>query len=411
MKINALTILFGTSLFFYSCEDKPELVSGIIKENMNLAAIPGNNFEEYVNGTWLSKNKIPADKSSYGVFDQLFDKSQKDVKDIIEEAAKQNSAFGTDQQKIGDFYASYMDMKKRNNVGVKPLSPWFNKIDKIQTYAELASFFGEANKMGFNTPFAFFVTEDMKDPTKYVVSSWQSGLGLPEREYYLNNDKSSQEILKKYTLHIEKMFLLSKVPKASEYAQTILNLEKQIASIQMTKEDTREALILYNKFEISKLKTLMPDFDWNNYFRSAGFKNLKTVIISQTEYTKKINTVIKNTSLETWKIYLKWSVVNELSKYLNEDMDKQNFEFFGKVFSGVEKQESMWKRAVEMVNENLGEIVGKVYVKKHFTPEAKQRMEDLVSNLLKAYENSINELDWMSSKTKKEALKKLKKIV
>jgi putative endopeptidase len=221
MKIKIGILLLGATMLFNSCENKPELVSGISKENMNLKVRPGNNFEEYVNGTWLKNNKIPADKSSYGVFDMLIDKSQKDVKEIIEEAAKQNAADGTDEQKIGDFFASYMDMKKRNELGIKPLKPWFDKIDKIQNYSDLAAYFGESNKTGVNSPMVFYVSEDLKDPTKYVVSSWQSGLCLPEREYYLNTDKNSIDIINKYIAHIQKMFELAKIPNAAENSKTV----------------------------------------------------------------------------------------------------------------------------------------------------------------------------------------------
>jgi putative endopeptidase len=410
MKIKYSIILISSALLYNSCNNKPELVSGIAKENMNLKLRPGDNFEEYVNGTWLRKNKIPSDKSSYGVFDMLLDQSQKDVKEIIEDAAKQNAGEGSDEQKIGDFFASYMNLKKRNELGVKPLKPFFEKIDNIRSISDLAAYFGESNKMSLNCPMVFYVSEDLKDPTKYVVSSWQSGLGLPEREYYLNTDKNSLDILDKYLEHVQKMFELAKIPNASENAKTVLNLEKQIASFHMTKEETRDASKLYNKFEVSKLNSLMPDFDWKRFISAAGYKNLKSVVISQTEFTKNMNGIIKNTSIETWKTYLKWCAIDGMATRLNETIDKQNFEFFGKVLRGTEKQEELWKRGVNSVNGSLGEIVGKVYVKKHFKPEAKERMEALVSNLLKAYENSINELDWMSAKTKKEALKKLKKI-
>lgn len=410
MKIKFACYFISSLVFLSSCEESPKLTSGIIKENMNLKVKPGDNFEEYVNGTWLVKNNIPADKSSYGVFDMLMDKSQKDVREIIEEASKKNAPMGSDEQKVGDFFASYMNMDKRNELGIKPLKPWIEKVEKIKTYEDLAAYFGESNKIGLNSPFSFYVTEDVKDPTKYVVSSWQSGIALPEREYYLSSDKNSLEILNKYQSHVQKMFELAKIPNASENAKVVLSMEKQIASIHMSKEETRDESKAYNKFKVSGLKSLTPDFNWNSFFKAAGYQNLKAVIIAQKDYTHKMNDVIKNTSLETWKVYLKWCVIDGLANRLNEAFDKQNFEFYGKVLRGAEKQEERWKRAVNSVNGSLGEIVGKVYVKKHFTPEAKERMEELVSNLLKAYENSINDLDWMSAKTKKEALKKLKKI-
>ncbi len=405
------SLLFIATIFLgFACRQKTELVSGIVKENMNLQAKAGDNFEEYVNGTWLKNNKIPADKSSYGVFDMLVDKSQEDVKQLIEEASKLNAPEGSDNQKIGDFFASYMDTKTRNELGTKPLQPFFNRIDKLQNYEDLAAYFGESNKIGVNVPMVFYVSEDLKDPTKYVVSSWQAGLSLPDREYYLASDKASQEILSKFEQHVARMFQLAKLPNANEGAKMVLNLEKDMARFHMSKEDTRDASKLYNKYAVSQLKTLMPDFNWSRFMQSAGYGKLNTVVISQVDFTKNLNQLIINTPLDTWKTYLKWCVLDAYADQLSEDMDKANFEFYGKTLEGIEAQEALWKRGVEIVNGSLGELVGKEYVKKHFKPEAKERMEELVANLLKAYENSIKDLDWMSQETKKEALKKLNKI-
>jgi len=404
------SFIVACGLAITSCQENKPLKSGIIKENMNAKIKPGDNFQEYVNGTWLRTHKIPSDKSSYGVFDLLYDKSQEDVKEIIEAAAKTNSKIGSDEQKIGDFYASYINTKERDNKGMAPLKPLFGKIDAIQTYDDLAAFFGEANRYSVNCPLIFYVSEDLKDPTKYSVSSWQAGINLPDRDYYLNTDANSETIKTSYKTHIAKVLELVKLEKPSENAQLIFDLEYKIASIQMKKEDTRDAKKLYNKYASKNLNLLMPDFNWGIYMKKAGFDKQQHVIISQVEYLKSLNGIIKNTPIEDWKTYLKWATIHANAKNLTQQLYTENFNFYGKVLSGAQEPVKLWKQGVDVVNDNLGELVGKVYVKKHFSPEAKERMKELVQNLLGAYEESITNLEWMSPKTKKEALIKLKKF-
>ena len=408
--LRTTSFIIGTCLALTACQNNKPHESGIIKENMNSKVRPGDNFQEYVNGTWLKTHKIPSDKSSYGVFDMLYDKSQEDVKAIIEEAAKAKAEVGSDEQKIGDFYASYMDTKLRDKKGMNPLKPLFGKIDAIKNYDDLAAFFGEANRYSVNCPIIFYVSEDLKDPTKYSVSSWQAGIGLPDREYYLNTDANSETIKTKYKAHIANVLEMAKIESPIENAAIIFDLEYKIASIHMKKEDTRDAAKLYNKYASNNLKKLMPDFNWNNYMKKAGFDKQKQVIISQVDYLKSLNEIIKNTPVENWKTYLKWSAIHSNAKNLTQQLYTENFNFYGKVLSGAQEPVKLWKQGVDIVNDNLGELVGKVYVKKHFTPEAKERMKTLVQNLLNAYEESIKNLDWMSPKTKKEALAKLKKF-
>ncbi|NCA21597.1 MAG: M13 family peptidase, partial [Crocinitomicaceae bacterium] len=282
--------------------------------------------------------------------------------------------------------------------------------EAIKNYDDLAAFFGEANRYSVNCPIIFYVSEDLKDPTKYSVSSWQAGIGLPDREYYLNTDANSETIKTKYKAHIAKVLEMAKIESPTENATMIFDLEYKIASIQMKKEDTRDAAKLYNKYASKNLKKLMPDFNWSNYMNKAGFDKQKQVIISQVEYLKSLNDIIKNTPLENWKTYLKWSAIHANAKNLTQQLYTENFNFYGKVLSGAQEPVKLWKQGVDVVNDNLGELVGKVYVKKHFTPEAKERMKTLVQNLLNAYEESIKNLDWMSPKTKKEALTKLAKF-
>lgn len=404
MRNATLTLL--AALCLASCSQK-ELTSGINKKNMDTLVKPGDNFAMYVNGTWMKTAKIPADKSSYGAFDMLYDQSQKDVKAIIEEAAKGNNAEGTDEQKIGDYYASFMDRKGRDAKGIAPIQPELKAIDAIASYDDLAAYFGKANRAGVAIPFSVSVMSDFKDPTKHTLITWQGGLGLPEREYYLSNDAKMTDIRQKYVAHIEKMFQLTNMPNAAESAAKIMALETVLATQQMKKEDTRDIVKLYNVYAVKDLKTLMPDFNWTAMLKNAGVDREKKLVVTQVDYTKSLNNLIKNTPIDTWKTYLKWGVINGSAGLLTTALDKQNFEFYGKNLYGTESQQEDWKRAVEMVNGGLGEVVGKVYVKKHFSPEAKERMTQMVKNLLKAYAESIKTLDWMSAATKKEALKKV----
>lgn len=406
-----LVVLAG---FAVSCsttkENTPALSSGIALENMDTTVSPGDNFTAYVNGKWMEKTAIPADKSSFGVMHMLNDKAQEDVKSIIEESAAGKFEQGSDEQKVGDFYESYMNQKVRDSIGLAPLKEELAKIDAIGSYEDLAAYFAYANKISNMAPFSFGVTEDFKDPNKYMLYTWQGGLGLPEREYYLQNDAKSVELREKYVQHIENMLTLAGLPSPAESASKIMALETKLASNHMKKEDARDMVLIYNKYATSDLKSLMPDFKWDVYLKEANAAQIDTVVITQVEYTKALNNIIKSTPLDLWKTYLRWSLVHGSATVLNSALDQENFEFYNKTLYGMQEQRPQWRRAVQVVNSNLGEIVGKVYVKKHFSPEAKERMLTLVNNLLKAYESSIKELDWMGEETKKQALDKLSKF-
>ena len=403
--------LVAAAIIIVSCNKKEEFTSGINTKNMDTIVRPGDNFANYVNGTWTKNTKIPADKASYGAFDLLFDKSQIDVKAIIENAAKSKNADGSDEQKIGDCYASFMNRKDRDAKGITPIEPEMKNIDAIANYSDLAAYFGKANRTGISIPFQIAVNTDFKNPKEYSLLTWQSGLGLPEREYYLSTDTKMADIRKKYVAHIESMLKLTGIENATKNATTIMALETAMANYQMKKEDTRDVMKLYNKYATKDLSTLMPDFDWTAMLKNAGVDSQKSLVVTQVAYLKNLNGLIKNTPIDTWKIYLKWGLINKSAGSLTTALDNQNFEFYGKTLYGTEKQQEDWKRAVGTVNAGLGEVVGKVYVKKHFSPEAKERMTGMVKNLLEAYAVSIKKLDWMSATTKKEALRKVDKFM
>ena len=362
-----------------------ELTSGILKEYMDTSIEPGNDFTGYVNGTWVKDTEIPADKSSYGVGYIVHEESEENVKKIIEESASGDFEEGSDEQKVGDLFQSYMDMEKRNELGIAPLKSEFDKVDAISSYDELATYFAYANKYGINAPIGLFIYQDFKDPTIYTVYTWQAGLGLPDREYYLKDDERSKEIQAKYVEHIEKMFDLAGLPNGSKAAKIVMSLEAKIAAKHLEKEKTRDLVGLYNMFPVDTLANIMPKFNWTNYLTEAGLADQKKLGVLMLDYTKALDKIITSTDLATWKTYLKWSVLDANASRLNAAMDNQNWEFYSKELRGTKEQRPMWRRGVSTVNGTLGEVVGKVYVKRHFPPEAKEHMETLVENLLKAY--------------------------
>jgi putative endopeptidase len=384
--------------------------SGLLPGYMDTSVRPGNDFNAYVNGGWIDRTDIPADKSVYGIGYILDEEAQDDVKTIIEEAAAGDFARGSDEQKVGDLYASFMDLETRNRLGTRPIQPEFEKIDALENYEELAVYFAEANKLGINLPFALLQYVDFKDPNTYMMYTYQGGLGLPDREFYFLEDQKSQDIRSAYVLHMSKMFDLAGLADGAAAADLIMALETRMAAEHMKKEQTRDMVALYNKIPTEELAALMPNFAWDAFLTEAGIADIDGVVVTQLDHMKALDGIIQDTSLDDWKVYLKWRALNSYSNLLNEELDRQNFEFYSRTLRGVEQPEPLWRRAVDTVNGNLGEVVGKVYVSKHFPPEAKAKMLELVGYLVKAYEMRIKELDWMGAETKSQALDKLAKF-
>ena len=386
------------------------LRSGIGLDGMDASVKPGDDFFSYVNGTWVASYEIPADKSSYSTFTKLRDESQDDVKAIIEMSATGDFAKGSDEQKVGDMYKSYLDMESRDARGVDPLKPELERIAAISNHDELAAYFGGASKRGYGMPFGLAQFPDMRNPGYYGIYAFQAGLGLPDREYYFTDDEKSEDIRAKYVAHIETMFGLAGMPGGAEAAQTIMVLETRLAEQNMKKEDTRDWPANYNKVAVDELTSIMPQFNWDGYWSELGITELDGLIVIMTDYMKALDGIVQDTDIDTWKTYLNWVALNAAASSLNDALDKQNFEFYSKTLTGTEEQQESWRRAVNAVNGSLGEMVGKVYVKNYFPPEAKERMLELVGNLINAYEMSIKELEWMGEETKAQALDKLYKF-
>lgn len=406
-------------LFVAACGQEPAepavtkaepLRSGIDLSAMDTSVKPGDDFFSYVNGKWIAETEIPADKGRFGVFDQLRDESQDAVKVIIEASANGDFENGTDEQKVGDMYKSFLDWDTRNARGMAPLQAELDRINSISDYDDLAVYFAETVKRNLDAPFGLGQVADFKDPNYYMIYAGQSGLGLPDREYYLKDDEKSEELRQQYVAHIETMYDLAGFENGAAAAATVMALETRLAQENMTKEDARNWTANYNKVAMDDLPSVMPNFNWDGYINEIGAQDVDSIVIFTTDYLKALDGIIVDTDLDTWKTYLTWTTLNSASSRLTRDLDKQNFEFYGKVMSGTEEQQEDWRRAVNTVNGTLGEVVGKVYVKEHFPPEAKERMLELVGNLVKAYEKSIKELDWMGEETKTEALDKLSKF-
>ena len=387
------------------------LKSGIELSNVDQSIRPQDDFYRYVNGTWLDKTEIPADKSSYGSFTALRDKARLDVLEIIEEMSKREDLEpGSDEQKVRDLYRSFMNTEKIDTLGIEPMKGDLRRIDMINNPEELASYFVESVKLSTSSPFGFWIDNDSKQPTKYSVYFTQSGLGLPDRSYYLDQNEKSEDIRLAYLEHLQAMFSLADLQDPKIKANTVMKLETAIANIHWTNVERRDRDKTYNKLNTQELKKLIPNFNWDLYLKEAGIAVEKDFIVRELSYFQNLADLLASTDLEDWKVYFKWTLLNSVAGILGKEFDEQNFSFYGKKLYGTPEQEVRWKRGVNSVNQILGESVGKIYVRRHFKPEAKVRMLELVENLREAYRVAIIDLDWMGEETKKEALTKLAKF-
>jgi putative endopeptidase len=386
------------------------LSSGINQDNMDKMVKPGDDFNAYVSGTWMKNTEIPADKSRFGAFNVLRDNAEADVKAIIEAVSSGDYPMGSDEQKLGDLYQSYMDMETRNKLGTAPIWEDIARVQKITNASDLSEYFAYAGKVGYGAPFVAYVSVDQKSPTEYIIGVWQTGLGLGDREYYFEKDDKSVKIRAEYVAHIQKMLEIAGVKAAAAKAKTVMKLETELAGHHWKKEDNRNSDKTYNKYQAADLKKLMSNIDLKRYFAETGVKDVAAVVVNQPSYIEAVNKMMKSVDIEAWKTYITWDIINSSADRLNQALNDQNFHFYSTVMKGVKEQRPMWRRATATVSGALGEMVGRAYVAKHFKPEAKTRMITLVQNLINSYKNSIKDLEWMSEETKAKALVKLSKF-
>ncbi|MCP4274496.1 MAG: peptidase M13 [Gammaproteobacteria bacterium] len=381
------------------------LISGIELANFDKTSRPQDDFYRYINGDWLDNTEIPADRSNYGSFTALYEQSQKQMRSIIEEASAANdSTPGSNNQKIGDLFNAYMDLEKVETLGIQPLQAEFKKIAAIENKNQLAKYFAHAVKIGSEIPIGLYVSPDEKDTTQYITFATQWGLGLPDRDYYF--DENRAEIRTQYVAFIEKIMTLSGFENSKQSAENIMALETSLAEHHWTRVQNRDASATYNRMSSDDISKTISSFDWND-FLVAGEYDVDTFIVNQPSYLEGFNQIYAETDLEIWKEYLRFNLLNTYASYLNKDIVKANFDFYRTALSGVKEMRPRWKNGVNLINANLGFMLGKVYVDKHFPPEAKERMVELVANLTSAFDVAITELSWMGEETKKKAKDKL----
>jgi putative endopeptidase len=407
--LSTLTLALLAGLAQAADTPKKAPVSGIVAGYADTATRIQDDFFVHLNGKWLKDTPIPADKASFGSFEKLYDDTQPQLRAIIEGAAK--APKNADARKIGDFYASYMDDKKLDALGIKPLAASMARIAALKDKQELALLMADDSKLGIGMPFDFGIHQDAKDSTKYVADISQGGLGMPDRDYYLTDDKKLVETRAAYLVHVEKMLALAGDPKAADNAKAIVALETAIAKAQWSRVENRDPVKTYNKVEFAKLAELAPGFDWTVYLKQTGISDKASyVIVSQPSYLTGLAKVMADTPLATWQAYFQWHTLSSYANFLSKPFVDQQFSFYGTTLSGVTEMRPRWKRAVSTLEGALGESIGKLYVEQHFPAARKARMEALVQNLLVAYKQSIDTLDWMSPETKVQAQAKLAKF-
>ncbi len=382
------------------------LHSGIARANMDTAVRPQDDFYRYTNGTWLRNIEIPADKSGWGAFAELREATLPRLQALIEAAELDK---GDDARKIGNLYISYMDIDKRNALELKPLAEEFAKIAATQDKSQIPALIAYFQRLGASAPYHIGVQQDARDSTRYIVALGQGGLGMPDRDYYLNTDDEKLAAIRgKYQAHMATMLTLAGDPAPEENAKAILALETQMAKIQWTKVENRDPIKTYNRVELAELKMLMPGYAWETYLKDSGIaEKVSYMVVAQPSYFTGLSQILNDTPMATWRAYFTLHIIRHYAPYLSEAASQAEFDFSGKVLRGVPEQEPQWKRAVRLVNDSMGEALGKLYVERHFPSAYKARMEKLVSHLLAAYRQSIDTLDWMSPSTRKEAQAKL----
>lgn len=382
---------------------------GINLNLMDRNVAPQQDFFRFVNGKWLDNTEIPADKTRWGSFDELRQNTDKDMLAIINDALASNTyAADSDQGKALAYYRSVLDLKTRNAQGFKPLKPFFDKIDKIKSVADLQNYLQDMEPIGGGGFFGMGISADEKDSNKNTLKVYPGSLGLPDRDYYVSQEADSKDKREKYKNYVSRMLQMAGVKNSEKAAADILALETAMAESQFTRVERRDRRLSYNPMTVAELQSLVPALNWKGYLAKAGI-NTDNLIVTQVKFMKELNNILLAKNTEAWKAYLKWTLINRHSGKLSEAIETANWEFYGKTLTGALKERPLDERALSVVNGALGEALGKLYVEKKFPPEAKAKAQKMIANVIKAFENRINNLPWMSAETRKSAIAKLEK--
>ncbi len=388
-----------------------DLGSGIDKGHFDTQVRPQDDLYRAVNGTWLASTKIPADKSNYGSFSVLADEAEKQLRAIVEElASSQSHPAGSNARKVGDYYASFMDQEKIASLGIQPVAALLAEVDNLKSSAQIPVYLGKLVVQGVNLPLLPYIHQDAKDSSQYAGDLYQGGLSLPDRDFYLIQDDKFRGIRSAFVDHVRNMWALADLPDPETAAAEVLALETELARAQWDKVKRRDPIQRYNVYAAPGMQKAMPGMHWQSFLDAVGYGGLDTILISQPSYVAELSRMVQEQSLKRWKTYLQWRVLNEFAGVLPQEFVAENFAFFGKRLNGIEQIQPRWKRGVGTVESALGEALGRLYVERHFPPENKARMEDMVQKLIEAYGLAIDELGWMSAETKKAARLKLSKF-
>jgi putative endopeptidase len=419
MKINLnKCILFVVPAIMGLTEVQAQTTKEVKEPGINVAFFdtktkPQDNFFRFVNGTWLDQTQIPSDRTSWGSFNELLKKTDKDALDILKEAAK-NPIYksNTDQGKAVNLYKTILDTVARDKMGIKPLLPYLAKIDKVKSVKDLQQLLIEMEPVGGIGFVNVGVGADDKNSTKNALKLGVGSLGLPDQDYYLSEDKDTKEKRDLYEKHVARMlqFIGETAAQAKVSAAKILALEVQMSKPRLSRVDRRDDRLQYNPMTIAELQKLTPAINWKTYFDGIGFAKLDTVIVSQPKYMKALQTIFTENNVEAWKAYLKWSLLNSATSLLSTPIEMASFDFYGKTLTGAIQQRPREDSALQTINGAVGEALGKLYVEKKFPAEAKVKAEKMIHNIILAYQNRISNLIWMSAETKTKAIEKLNKI-
>ncbi len=382
----------------------------IDKANMDLSVKPGDDFYTYANGAWLRTNPVPAKETRWGSFNQLRDFNINAVKTILNDAAKnKNAAAGSVERRVGDFYAAAMDSAAIEKLGYQPIKADLERVGSVKDVNAILNEVAYLRTTGAGSPmFGFYVGQDRKNVNNMVPQLSQGGTTLPDRDYYLKDDARSTKIQQAYKNYITTLFTLTGVPEATakKNAETIFNLEKKLAAAQMSRVEMRDPYKTYNKFSVADFSKTTPNMDWKSLMAKMKVTGQDTILVSAPKFFTELNGLLTSTPVADWQTYLQWNVLKSAAPYLSSDFVNANFAY-SQVLSGQKVQTPRWQRMSSLTDGTIGELLGQLYVAKHFKPEAKARMDEMIANLIKAYEIRIKGLDWMSAETKEKALAKL----
>jgi putative endopeptidase len=385
--------------------------SGIDMRYIDTTVRPQDDFYRYVNGKWVDSVKIPADRARWGSFDILVEQALVQTHAILEDLAKSQNLKDPEQVKLAQLYSSFMDEAGIEKLGLTPLQPEFARIDAIHSKSDVPRLIAHFNRIGVTAPYAPFIHQDAKDPSTNVFDIDQGGLGLPDRDYYLSDDPKLTHAREEYLAHITRMMQWAGDRNATAEAQQILDLETRLARVHWTRVENRNPVRAYNKIPLAQIDSLAPGYDWKAYFSDAGLpRSIDYVIVHQPSYITGFNEALSQVPLSVWKTYFRWHVLSARSPLLNKQFAEEHFQFYGHTLRGIEQQEVRWKRGVQVVEDSMGQALGKIYVVKYFPPEAKARMDQLIRNMLEAYREDIQTLDWMGPQTRQRAEENLSKF-